>query len=221
MFIEGKYLNFSIVLAASSNNPTILNPDFLKYNKIVDDSYELKQHPICTEPFSQLIFKNGVSITSQLDKIVFSIDKISKNADDFSKIYHISKNYLECISHVNYKAIGINPKYFLKLEENQPPQEYIISRFMKGDIFKRPLSRIEFKLSFDVNNDTKCHLTVSTGEIKEETEKHKVVLVGANFHHELPQDLFKKISFMKKVLDSYMDDISVFYGILSNYFYEV
>ena len=66
-------IELSIVLAAKadSNNPAILNPDFLRYNRIVDEDHEVQGSPITTPVFSQVAFKNGVKVTSAPDRVIF------------------------------------------------------------------------------------------------------------------------------------------------------
>jgi len=106
---EKKYVEFAIVLAAKSNNPTILNPDFLQYNKIIDRTLELRQPPICTEPFAQVSYQNGITITSQLDKVIFAVRKTAESVRDFDELFEIAKKYVNLIPHVEYTGIGINP----------------------------------------------------------------------------------------------------------------
>src|SRR4030066_2170205 len=44
MKLEGFYIDsFSIVISAKQNNPTILNPDFLRINKIVPEKMKLTE----------------------------------------------------------------------------------------------------------------------------------------------------------------------------------
>jgi len=63
---------FSVVIAAQNHNPTILNPDFLIRNEIVGADWKLAQAPVCVEPFAQVQYTNGVSVLSELQKIVFT-----------------------------------------------------------------------------------------------------------------------------------------------------
>ena len=57
-------IELSVVLVADSNNPSILNPDFLHYNKIVDKGHGVLDSPISTPGFSQVAYENGVTVTS-------------------------------------------------------------------------------------------------------------------------------------------------------------
>jgi hypothetical protein len=222
MTVDNKYIEFSIVLAATSNNPTVLNPDFLKYNKIIEDTGDLSHPPICTEPFSQVSFQNGIFITSQLDKIVFSINKNIKNKDQFDEIFEISMNYLRCIPHVNYTGIGINPKYSIKLNNNHSPQEFLINKFVRSEIIDKELKAIGLNMAFSAYKDIVCNLDISSSKIIEKGKQHDIILIAANFHHSFSQDLSNKIKEMENILNSYKNDISFFENeIISKYFSEV
>ena len=62
----------SIVVVARNHNPTILNPDFLRYNEIVPPDWELAGPPVCVELMAQVAYSNSVKIVSQFDKVIFT-----------------------------------------------------------------------------------------------------------------------------------------------------
>ena len=107
---ELQIIDASIALVANNNNPTILNPDFLKYNAIIPSDWELSTSPIVTEPFAQVSFKNAFQITSQFQKIVFSCNDFSEI--DLETIASTAKRYIETIYNVKYVALGFNPTFF-------------------------------------------------------------------------------------------------------------
>ena len=213
------YVNFSIVFAAKSNNPTVLNPDFLKYNDIVDSSLALKQPPICTEQVSQVVYQNNLSITSQLDKVVFSMDEPHKNKG-FQFAYEVSKKYLKCIPHANYIGIGINPQYILVLDKNSSAYEYIISNFMNSKIVNKDLSSIDFSFSFSKDESTSCSIKISSGKkLMEDKTIHNAIMIQANLHHKVNSATSIKINNMNEILDSYKNDVIYFdKEIISKYF---
>ncbi len=221
MSSQNKYIDFSIVLAAKSNNPTILNPDFLRCNNVIDESWKLKQSPICTEPFASVIYENGVSILSQLDKIVFGINKPGSK-EDFAAISAVAIAYLKLIPHVNYHAIGINPRYILYLDNGIKPEKFILETFIIDKYIKfKPLSA-GFNISFDAKNNAKCNFSISSSIITEKDGTKDVILVGANFHHNVTEDIQRKIIQMESIINSFQKDIDFFEKeLLSNYFPEV
>ena len=62
MLNEFVFSELTIVIVAENHNPTILNPDFLKFNDIVPKEWDMGQPPLCTPPISQVEYKNGIKI---------------------------------------------------------------------------------------------------------------------------------------------------------------
>ncbi len=211
-------------LAAQSNNPTILNPDFLRYNDIVDESWKLKRNPLCTEPFSQVIYRNAVSIIAQLDKVIFSINKIedSEPFDSIPIIAKCAKKYIELITHVNYIGVGINPKCIIKINDEATPEGFILNNFINNKNSSIKPINAGFNISFSTNDNTVCSLNISSSKIKGQDGEQGVIVVGANFHHNVIQDIKQKIKQIKSIIDSFQNDVSFFETeILSKYFAEV
>jgi len=127
----------TIVLVARSHNPSILNPDFLRYNHIVPENWNVKQKPICIEPMAQVVFENGIQITAELDKVIFlELTKDGKDIDEV-KIPEIALSYINVIPHVNYTAVGINPRGHLAFETADDAENFIMATFANIDPWKK------------------------------------------------------------------------------------
>ncbi len=101
--------DLAIVITANSNNPSILNKDFLERHNIISAGWNLSAAPVNIEVMSQLVFDNGVSIISEHDKVTFN-----HSLDDAeftnAKSIDLAKKYCEVVNLVEYGAIGINPR---------------------------------------------------------------------------------------------------------------
>ena len=213
MFAEKRYIEFAIVLAVNSNNPTILNPDFLKYNKIVDESFVLSQPPICTEPFAQLPYKNGITITSQLDKVIFSARMGVEDKQVFEDICDIAKKYATLIPHVEYTGVGINPMYLIKFDGAVKSEEFVLNNFLKIKKIDTKVFNAGLNLGFSLNEQTVCNVKIKSGKGTASEKNQEVIVVNANFHHELRCDIdtkVTKVTKMTKIIESYQSDIDFF-----------
>ena len=210
MLTKERYIQFSIVLAANANNPTILNPDFLKYNNIVDNSWELLNQPICTPPISQVFFKNNVSIVSQLDKIVFGVDLENNDSIKFEDIQRIVREYIKTIPHVEYTGIGINPRYVIELSPDETANKYILENFIHINSFSSQLLGLGFVIKFSLREHTTCNLNIDTGRTGVPNKIREAIVIKANFHHEIKPNVATKLHEMNKVINSFRDDISFF-----------
>ena len=103
----------SVVLVADSNNPTIINPDFLRSNGILVGDLQVQEPPITTPVFSQVIYQGGISVKAEPNRVIFEQVE-TKNSLAPTNIVspEMAKRYVEKVPHVPYSAIGINPTGF-------------------------------------------------------------------------------------------------------------
>lgn len=122
-------LEFSLVLAANSHNPTILNKDWLAKTDIVPTSWgwELASQPISTPPLAQISYISGVSLTLDPGRLVI------RTSSDFDKCYdpilEIARRYVSTLSHIPYTAVGTNFKAFVACDN---AKARIVEAFIKS-----------------------------------------------------------------------------------------
>ena len=102
-------VEFSVVLVATENNPSILNLDFLKYNEIVDPDWQVQGSPVSSPVFAQVSFEGGFTITADQQRVIFDQKTGGKLVAS-----EVAKRYFQQVPHVPYSGIGINPKVFLR-----------------------------------------------------------------------------------------------------------
>jgi len=223
MSVSFEIRELSIVILAKNHNPTILNPDFLKYNNIVGNDWDLQESPICVEPLAQVFFKNKVKIISQRDKIVFS-ENITDKEIEGVLIPDISYKYTKTLPHVEYTAIGINPKGHLVIQGGQDEcQKFITEKFIRSGPWQNfgdsPV-KTNIKFTYTLENLT-CNVDIGETFFKSSDEKLiPVIGFGANLHRQLVgndrnerlMDLHKIIKKWKKDLDLYKDLIKNILG---------
>ena len=122
----------SIVILAENNNPSILNPDFLKHNNIIPSDSPIKD-VLCTPPFAQVSFDNNYVISVDLDKLQF-LDNDPKRIPAESKIAIMAASYISTLRFVQYRALGINFVGYYEFSDEKLPLEYLTSRFLKDDL---------------------------------------------------------------------------------------
>ena len=206
---------FSVVIAAKFNNPAILNPDFLRYNEIVDNQYEVVESPITTPAFSQVKFSDGISVSSTPDQVVFQQTKDGLNA---SSIYSpsIAKRYVECVPHVHYGAVGINPT---GISANHPETHVLNMLRGRGSWMKYrdTCPAVALKTTYDFG-DRRIGLEIS--RVNHVTNSENVVgtVFRANFHHEsIEQSVVSRIRQLMSILDSWERDLKNFIELVGKY----
>src|SRR6266853_3597720 len=106
MTLDLAHINTSVVVIAESNNPRLLNPDFLERNQIVPKGWTSK-NVVVTPAFSNVEYDNGVDIQVEDSKLQFSV-KYPDKVDWKQLLPTIVITYLEVLPHVSYRAVGLN-----------------------------------------------------------------------------------------------------------------
>ena len=186
--------NFSIVVVAQAHNPSILNPDFLINNKIVDASFTPKD-VYCTPPISQVSFDEGISIIAEFERLQF-VDHVSERIPHKSQIAEIATRYISVLPHVRYTAVGINFTGHYLWENTNSACSFISNKFIRevpclssGD----GLTNVGLKFIY-LFGKIKCTISIeSTERIREENKRIPVILINANYNLDVKDNNIQEI----------------------------
>jgi len=204
---------FSVVIVANSNNPTLLNQDFLYYNGIVPNDWPLDEdiRPVITPAVSKIVFRNGFRVTAELNRILFEQLADSLKQEDIV-CADVAKRYLRTIPHVPYTSIGINLHGYRIEQASETVSDLLIKNggWMN---FKEatPVFQVKSLYQYDgktVTLDIAEDFVTETG-----TAKTRPIVFNANIHRDISDETNQqmKISRLLSVLDSCNEDISDFY----------
>lgn len=211
---ETKLIELSVVLVANSNNPSIINPDFLRYNKIVDDNYEVQDSPISTPAFSQVKFKNGITIVSDPARVIIGQSGTLDRKNVASP--EVAKRYLECVPHVPYRAIGINPKGIVYGQEPNPVVNMVRDNGLWMS-FRDVIPEGQLKAIYRYTERT-IFLDIGGTDVAENDQTTSGTLFQANIHRELTEtDAESRITRLSSILDSWGSDLEDFYNLTSKF----
>jgi hypothetical protein len=126
---------FVISLKAASHNPTILNPDFLKREGIIDKDWELADDPLCWPQFARVAFKNDVQIVAEFDNLVFTEALWSHGAESLL-IPDVATKYVHALPHVNYQTVTTNPTADLVVAKDEI-DSFVRKRFVRDGPWER------------------------------------------------------------------------------------
>ncbi len=212
---EVTLFEFSVVIAAKFNNPAILNPDFLLYNEIVDSQYEVGDSLITTPAFSQVKYKNGISVTSTPDQVVFQQAKSELNPDEICTP-SIAMRYMKCVPHVSYDAVGINPKgYSANGHGNR------VLNMLREDgawsSFKDVSPAVTLKAAYDFG-EKRIALEIFESQQLQSSEKTTQTVFQANFHRESRgHNVDSRIKHLNSIVESWQHDLREFFALVDKY----
>jgi hypothetical protein len=186
---NGKFqlATFSVVVVGSNHN--LLNPDFLRVNKIVPIDQEVTK-TITTPPVAIVEYKSGLSITVEMEKLQVLQATLEKPESPISIVPDVAMAYIRTLPHVPYKAVGINwiGHVIVKNPETWVRDRFIIDGPWKGK--ELALAGAGVRLIYSVN-EVRCNLSLEPGQAKgkADSEPQPVLIVNGNYHHDITKNL--------------------------------
>lgn len=202
-------VEFSVVVVAQSNNPTILNPDFLQHNGIVSSDRALHGDPLTTSTFSQVAYADGLVVQADPTRITFAqaADGLSGEEIDCPAV---AKGYLKTIPHVPYTALGLNPKVVVR---NPPFTRLSNMLSAEGDrmTFGSCLPRFEIKATYQLPGR---RLALTLQEV--ETEQGEALICTGNIHRDVEEtNQQMRVNSILSMLDCWKEDLDEFSAVVN------
>lgn len=98
----------SVVLVVNQVDPSILNPDFLRHNQIVDPDAQVSAPSVSTPQLSQVTFQDGVTVKANQNQVIFE-EAGDPLQPDCVRSPSMAIRFVTLFPNIFYKAIGINP----------------------------------------------------------------------------------------------------------------
>ncbi len=201
---------FSVVVLAQANNPTIINPDFLHYNGIVDKDRQLDGPAISTPAFSQVMFQGGLIIKADPDRVVFEQSGTSLEVPDIVCV-DAARGYIKTVPHVPYRAVGLNPKAYVVRGNSMQGgvSEGLVS---KGTwmAFNAVTPTFALKATYEFH-EKRMTFDVSEGKVNEVEGEAIAMIYQSNIHRDITETNQQlRISSVLSILDSWENDLSDF-----------
>jgi hypothetical protein len=175
--------NFSIVVLAQAHNPSILNPDFLKNNGIIDPLFK-PNNIICTPPVAQVSYVEGISIMAEFEKLQF-IDTLKTRIPFESPVPEIAIKYIKILPYVRYTAVGLNFMGHYLCKDNELALSFLPNKFLKDgswNTFGDSLPKVGLKFIYSLKN-LKCTVNMDTTELIRPNELPQPIIgITANYH---------------------------------------
>ncbi len=211
-------VEFSVVLVVNPNDPSILNPDFLRYNRIVDDSHQVQGDTIVTPAFSQVIFEGGLTVKALPDRVIFEQTGDALTPEGIV-CPEMAKRYVETVPHAQYRAIGINPKA-IRILSDASQEKVLCALSDKGSwtSFKDVMPQIQLKAIYQYNNRSIILDIVEAKKREEDGNESPGLLFQVNIHRDIPQtNPHKRIESLAPILNSWKEDLDDFRALVGKF----
>ncbi|MFM7470387.1 MAG: hypothetical protein ACKO5P_02585 [Nodosilinea sp.] len=212
----------SIILAANNLTPALLSLDFLRGSGIVPEDWELSQTPTFTNRASQVVFQNGVSLTAQPGTIMFSESFSGEIPEEF-RVSEVVRAYVTTLPNVDYRAVAINPRRFVTLEESSEDAGQYIARHLLTPGAWQDLGDAPVQASINLNytlEDRAFRLNISEANLQSPDQDPTQALVFAgSFAYELTEETRDgRIKTLNKVLQNLFKDFKDYREVINTKF---
>ena len=208
----------SVVLVANQNDPSILNPDFLHYNGIVDKSLKLAQPAMSTPMVSQVVFEGDISVRAEPNRFVFE-QKGRPLSEDACVVPEFAGRFVQTVSHVPYSAIGINAKSLWPPNDESPYSvadtlldggKWMSFRDVRPDVHLKAVYSYEGRrITLDVGD---------VGAVRGDGALGHGLLFEANIHRDIAERAQEqRIDRASAILGAWKEDISDFNDLVAKF----
>ena len=199
-------LGFSVVVVAAANNPTMLNPDFLRHNGIVGTRWRLSEsHPPLTTPLlSEVTFEGGLVVRADQNRVTFEQRGSALSLEDVACV-DMAKGYLKTAPQVPYIAFGVNSRAMVR---NSPFSR--LSDMLRSNgsemTFDSIVPQFELKAIYEMK-DKRLTLELQEGQ----DDRGPFRLCHANIHRDIAEtNQQMRVNSMLSSLDSWRNDLNEF-----------
>ncbi len=211
-------VEMSVVLITKQNDPSILNPDFLRYNGIVDKTLRPIQPPISTPLFSQVVFERDIDVRAEPNRFVFEQKGQPLNEGE-CMVPEVAERFVQAVSHIPYIAIGINAKSLRTLNDKSGysvadtllgGSEWMSFRDLRPNVYLKAVYSYETrKITLDVGR-------VST--TRDDGVVGQRMLFQANIHRDIAaKSQEQRIERASGILGGWKSDISDFNDLVAKF----
>ena len=182
----GRFLDLGVVIIGQHHNPSILTPDFLRYNNIVPEEYKLDEGSLMiTKPAANLSY-GKLSIQADMNRIA-----LGETADNGGFIApEVVRQYLKHVPHVQYTALGINPVVCADTTQNRG-NEIILHRLIQNGpwlSYDDVVPAVESKFMFPLDGGKHILLEIAAGNVVAAPEVNNALIFKGNLHFGIPAD---------------------------------
>ena len=111
------YTGVGVLLMSHDFDSGSINPDFLRYNGIVDGDWRV-EGPITAEPgLSRIVYDNGVVVTASRDHVTFLQAREDMDLDDCVSPAVAMRFTSSVAPRSGYQAVAVDPRGFIRRPE--------------------------------------------------------------------------------------------------------
>jgi hypothetical protein len=211
----------AIAIIAKNLNPAVLNPDFLKYTGIIPTEWELATQPVYNSNLVQLVYKNGVGIIVQPNRLnVLEMIGVKQLPTEI-QFATVALQLIDKLSQIEYQAVGINPKAFISFPTDEEAYQYVCGQLLAPGAwqeFGESKVNAALELSYRLKQGA-LNLAINQVNVQFGEQTTPAILFSGNVNYPLAGNtLPEKIQDLKRIISNWPNDVKTFQELLTEKF---
>jgi hypothetical protein len=210
----------AIVVAVAKHNPTLVTPDFLTGSNIVPSEWEIARQPLLSQFGAQVIFKNGMSIVAQNDRIAFTERVANKSLDDLS-LATVAHKYTQVLSQLDYRGVqtGLRGHFPLGKENISVAKDFLFQQLLSPQLQQQGYKpvRAGIQLTYRIN-DTQLTLDINEAGLIVEKSIEPVIVFSGNFNRTIKNKESDKLGILNGFIACWRSDWDSYTSLVNNQF---
>ena len=199
-----------ILLRPANVEPSSVNPDFLRFNRISEADWVVEP-PVILEPgLSRVRYDNGVVVTATRDQVTFAQTKRPLQSQDIV-CPPMAIRFLSIMPRrAEYRTVGIDPVGRIRLPEaNMHTHQTTLASLGQKFPYKDAFPRVQARFSYNLDDRV---ITLYVGEREGDGgDLLPEFRFSAHIHRDVPSsDQPEQLEFVRSQLESWEDDLADF-----------
>ncbi|MEC4806953.1 MAG: hypothetical protein SAJ12_11705 [Jaaginema sp. PMC 1079.18] len=200
----------------AENLPTALSRlDFLRFSGIIPQDWQTTGNPVEQDNLSQIQFANGVNVLAQPRSVKF-FEAIASQTEQNLNVPTVTRCYSQCLPHVLYQALSINPQIVTILPRDNPDKarqqflSQILAPELSQEMGRSPL-QIAVNLVYPLD---RCQFNLSISEVRvtqNDQSQLPAILFSGSFNYDIQgKTASERLEQLQQALDNWQTDLETF-----------
>lgn len=210
----------AIAIIAKNLNPTVLNPDFLKYTGVVPSDWELGRAPVYANGMAQIVFNNGLAIVAQSNRITIT-ETIATKDEQEVQVAALACQLVQKLPKLEYQSVGINPVGLFMFESQQQTHQYLCQNLLSpGDWqeFGEGPIQAGLQLAYTLKRG-QLILGINQAKVQYPDKSASAIVFSGNFNYPLSGNSdSERLDNLQQLIQNWQEDLKTFRQLLEEKF---
>lgn len=210
----------AIMIAAKNHRPNLLNLPFLQCSDIVPEDWELARQPVSSNQVAQVVFKNGINLTAQGNRVTLT-EAIANKPPEDTQVPQIAYRYVHALPKVEYEAVTVNVRRVVSTDD-AGGDNYIVNKLVAPGPWTQvgnETAKASVQFSYALEGK-QLILSVNQGQAQlPDNQSAPVILFTGSFNYAVSAtEQQARLASVSQIFGAWQQDLAAFSDIINTHF---